>query len=160
MFWQPCAFACYKKGVSYRLPTARNDSPPVPTRLSPSALRKDVSLGRLLAEMYALSVQQRCMQHSMPIVSWQTCTRLDVRSAFFPPAPLRLLSFLVSTHGVSRYHVISINSGPRFRIRSIRSYRFCRPCTRRQRASLPKRGRPAQEAHLRCPRRKELEAPE
>ena len=28
------------------------------------------------------------MQHSNPIVSWHTCTRLDVRSAFFPPAPL------------------------------------------------------------------------
>ena len=35
-----------------------------------------------------LSVQHKCMQHSSPIISWHTCTRLDVRSAFFPPAPL------------------------------------------------------------------------
>ncbi len=36
----------------------------------------------------SLSVQHRCMQVSMPIVCWHTCTSERVRSEFLPPAPL------------------------------------------------------------------------
>jgi hypothetical protein len=37
-----------------------------------------------------LSVQHKCIQHSIPMVSWQTCTNEEVRSAFLPPAPLSI----------------------------------------------------------------------
>lgn len=85
--------------------------------------------------VHSLSVQHKCMQHSIPIVSWHTCTKDEVRSAFLPPAPLKAkhqqctLSPLDTFADTTTYQVMSMNSGPRFRIRSIRSYRFCRPYT-------------------------------
>jgi hypothetical protein len=66
------------------------------------------------------------MQHSIPIVSWHTCTRDAVRSAFFPPAPLVYKQNELLTERAT-HQVMSMNSGPNPRIRSIRSYRFCKP---------------------------------
>jgi hypothetical protein len=47
----------------------------------------------------SLSVQQRCMQVSMPMVCWHICTSDKVKSEFFPPAPLPGSGLLVCQQG-------------------------------------------------------------
>lgn len=78
-------------------------------------------------------VQVKCMQVSIPMSPWQVLTNSQVRSDVRPPAFLRLEPELERPQacktGIREWtdHVISINSGPSKRIRSIRSYKFCKP---------------------------------
>lgn len=75
-------------------------------------------------------VQVRCMHVSIPIKLWHVFTSSEVRSDVRPPAFLHFYLFHKSHEQKSMretHQVISMNSGPSWRIRSIRSRRFCKP---------------------------------
>jgi hypothetical protein len=138
MFRQPCAFASYKCKGEESGGGQRHESEE--RRLTARA-RSTFSLG--------MFVQVRCMHVSIPMSFWHVLTSSEVRSEVRPPAFLSESSlsipctFLLSP-AETTHQVISMNSGPSPRIRSMRSRRFCKPYSPRISTSL-------------CPRRQRTE---
>ena len=111
MLRQPCAFASWKS-ISY-------------VEISGTAKH---TLRAMSTFSLGMLVQVRCIHVSIPIKLWQVLTSSEVSSDVRPPAFLvTQLSTLKSRMTVRSHHVISMNSGPNARIRSIRSNRFCKP---------------------------------